>query len=269
LSVRICSSSVGRHASPVRRGASSAGLRFRPLFDLRKFQPSERIKRCDAWLRQSAAAAARQIARQLDVGELHLDHAAHFQVAALEQRTHRCTPMRTARFDAEPAIRPLAARGLDVLELDRFLVVVHHAREGRHVELGRRHQHASDVSSGDRFGATAQCIGEAAVAGQQHQAAVAALHGVDDEPARAAHGWQRLHDGFAGLPVLTGARDRLALCFVVEKHARCSGADFEATGDVATVDGDAIAAGIAGAGLRGPSVEQDAAFEDPFLDFAA
>src|SRR5262245_62405703 len=100
--------------------------------------------------------------------------------------------MRAARLDAKPAVRPLAARGLDALELDRLLVVSHHARQRAHVELGRRHQYARDVGCGNRFSAPTQRIRESAVAGDEHQSAVARLHGVDDETTRAAPGWQRL-----------------------------------------------------------------------------
>ena len=111
--------------------------------------PARRAHRA---LRPDPAAArvpaARQIARQFDVGELHLDHAAHLQPAALEQRTHGSAAMSAPRLDAKPAIRPLAARGLDAFELDRLLVVLHDARQRVDVELGRRHEHARDVGRG-------------------------------------------------------------------------------------------------------------------------
>ena len=157
---------------PVAR-LSGAGRRLRgfapgSLLHFRQLQFGQRIERCDPILRQRAVPAARQVARQFDVGELHLNHAAHLQAAALEQRTHGSASMSAPRLDAKPAIRPLAARGLDAFELDRLLVVVHDARQRRHVELGRGHEDASDVGSRDRFGAAAQRIGKATVARQQH-----------------------------------------------------------------------------------------------------
>ena len=86
-----------------------------------------------------------------------------------------------------------------LLELDRLLVVLHDARQRFGIELRSRHEHARDIGCRDRLGAAAQRVGKSTVARQQHQSAVAGLHGVDDEPARAAHGRQRLHHRLAGL----------------------------------------------------------------------
>ena len=98
-----------------------------PLF-LRWREPRQLVKGTELPVGEHAMLAARQIARQLEVGELHLDHAAHLQAATLEQCAHGGAPVRPMRFHAKPAIRPLAARGFDGFEFDRVVVVLHDAR---------------------------------------------------------------------------------------------------------------------------------------------
>ena len=96
--------------------------------------------------------------------EFHLNHAADFQAAAFKQGPHGGASMRTMRFHAEPFIRALAARRLDLFELDGLVVVLNDTRNRIDIELQKRHEHACNVSGRRCFSAAAERIGQAAIA---------------------------------------------------------------------------------------------------------
>ncbi len=70
------------------------------------------------------------------------------------------------RFHAEPSIRALAARRLDVFKLDGLVVVLNDARNRIDIVFGERHEHARNVGRRRCFRAATKRVGQSTIARQ-------------------------------------------------------------------------------------------------------
>ena len=77
-----------RFLAPIRRGAPTrallTGFGFGPGRPGWQGEINARVQLGYGFFRQLSMLAARQISRQLEIAQLHLNHAAHFQTAAVE-----------------------------------------------------------------------------------------------------------------------------------------------------------------------------------------